>query len=70
MEEAHGGHSKHDFIAKMAIATEEERETNFWLRLLASAEVVPASTLADITDESQQLIAINTIVKRSRENQP
>jgi len=69
VEEAHGTHSKPDFIAKMAIATQEARETNFWLRLLASAEVVPAATLADITDESQQLIAIlTTIVKRSREN--
>ena len=69
VEEAHGSHSKPDFIAKMSIATKEARETNFWLRLLASAEVVPAATLAGITDESQQLIAIlTTIVKRSREN--
>ena len=68
VEEAHGSHSKPDFIAKMSIATKEARETNFWLRLLAAAEVVPAPTLADITDESHQLIAIlTTIVKRSRE---
>ncbi len=68
VEEAHGSHSKPDFIAKMSIATKEARETNFWLRLLAAAEVVPASTLTDITDESHQLIAIlTTIVKRSRE---
>ena len=53
----------------MSIATKEARETNFWLRLLAAAEVVPASTLAGITDESHQIIAIlTTIVKRSREN--
>ncbi len=71
VEEAHANHNKPDFIAKMAIATKEARETNFWLRLLAAAEVAPASTLADLTDESQQLIAIlTTIVKRSRENQP
>ena len=69
VEEAHGGHSKPDFIAKMSMATKEARETHYWLRLLAAAELLPASELAAITDESSQLIAIlTTIVKRSREN--
>ena len=70
VEEAHGSHSKPVFIAKMSIANKEARETNYWLRLLAAADVVPAEKLTDITDESNQLIAIlTTIVKRSRENQ-
>ncbi len=70
VEEAHGSHSKPDFIAKMSIANKEARETNYWLRLLAAADVVPSDELTDITDESNQLIAIlTTIVKRSRENQ-
>ena len=71
VEEAHGSHSKPDFIAKMSIANKEARETNHWLRLLAAGNIVPADKLADMTDESSQLIAIiTTIVKRSRENQP
>ena len=71
VEEAHGSHSKPDFIAKMSIATKEARETNYRLRLLAATELVPPSDLAELTDESSQLIAIlTTIVKRSRENQP
>jgi four helix bundle protein len=70
VEEAHGSHSKPDFIAKMSIANKEARETNYWLRLLAASEVIPAEKITDITDESNQLIAIlTTIVKRSRENQ-
>jgi four helix bundle protein len=69
VEEAHGSHSKPDFIAKMSIANKEARETNYWLRLLAASNVVPLEKLTDITDESHQLIAIlTTIVKRSREN--
>jgi len=53
----------------MSIATKEARETNYWLRLIAATEMVPPSELAEITDESSQLIAIlTTIVKRSREN--
>ena len=71
VEEAHGSHSKPDFIAKMSIATKEARETNYWLRLLAAAEVVPSARLTELADESNQLIAIlTTIVKRSRENLP
>ena len=71
VEDAHGNHHKSDFIAKMAVATKEARETNYWLRLLAASELLPASELAVLTDESSQLIAIlTTIVKRSRENQP
>jgi four helix bundle protein len=69
IEEAHGRQSKPDFISKMAIANKEARETNYWLRLLAASEIVPPVELADITDESHQLVAIlTTIVKRSREN--
>lgn len=69
VEEAHGSHSKPDFISKMSIATKEARETNYWLRLLAASDVVPVDKLTDITDESNQLVAIlTTIVKRSREN--
>jgi len=69
VEEAHGSHSKPDFIAKMSIANKEARETNYWLRLLAASDVVSVDKLTGITDESSQLIAIlTTIVKRSREN--
>ncbi|MEZ5326476.1 MAG: four helix bundle protein [Verrucomicrobiales bacterium] len=70
VEEAHGSQSKPDFIAKMAIANKEARETNYWLRLLAASDVVSEEKLTDLTDESNQLIAIlTTIVKRTRENQ-
>lgn len=69
VEEAHGNHNKPDFIAKMALATKEARDTNYILRLLASTDLVPPSEVAELTDECSQLIAIlTTIVKRSREN--
>ena len=45
VEEAHGSQSKPDFIAKMSIATKEARETNYWLRLLGTAELIPAEKL-------------------------
>lgn len=37
IEEALAGQSKKDFIAKMAIASKEARETSYWLRLLAKS---------------------------------
>ena len=34
VEEAQGGQSKPDFIAKMSIALKEARGANYWLRLI------------------------------------
>jgi len=67
IEEAQGGQSKADFTAKMYISCKEARETNYWLRLLAATGLIPKAQLIDLTDESNQLIAILTsIVKKSR----
>jgi four helix bundle protein len=67
IEEAHGSQSKADFVAKMYISCKEARETNYWLRLLAATKLIPEAKLADLTDESSQLVAILTsIVKKSR----
>ena len=71
VEEAHGNQGRPDFIAKMSLANQAARETNYWLRLVAAAGVVSLKRLAAHLDESSQLIAIlTTIVKRSRENAP
>ncbi|MGF1657142.1 MAG: four helix bundle protein [Verrucomicrobiales bacterium] len=64
-EEAQAGQSKPDFIAKISMACKEARDTNYWLRLLAGSGILPSSRLADITDESQQLIAILTTILRN-----
>ncbi len=69
IEEANGSQSKADFTAKMYIACKEARETNYWLRILASAEIIPKSKLEDILDESHQIVSILTaITKTSRKN--
>ncbi len=67
VEEAHGGQSKADFIAKMYIACKEARETHYWLRLLIATDLVAAPKLGELVDESNQLVAILTsIVKNAR----
>jgi len=57
-EEAQGAESKLDFLHKMQIALKEVRESHYWLRLLAKAEVVAEERLAPLIDESLQLRAI------------
>ena len=37
VEEAIGGQSDRDFLAKMTIAYKECRETNYWIRLLCDS---------------------------------
>lgn len=54
-EEAQGAESKNDFTHKLQIALKELRESNYWLRLLAKAKVLPEDTLLPIIDESAQL---------------
>ena len=71
IEEAHGSQSKADFTAKMYISCKEARETNYWLRLLIETEMIPEKQLANLLDESSQLIAILTsVVKKSSQPSP
>jgi len=69
VEEGQAGQSRADFIAKYSIACKEARETNYWLRLLVAADVLPVTKLEGLIDESSQLIAIlTTIIKKTRSN--
>jgi len=55
VEEAQGAESKRDFVHKMSIAQKEARESHYWLRQLADADVVPQARLADLVDEGRQI---------------
>ena len=57
-EEAQGAESHNDFVHKLQIALKEMRESNYWLRVLARANIVSAERLANLIDESNQLKAI------------
>lgn len=68
VEEAQAGESRKDFVHKYSIACKEARETHYWLRLLAGADVLPKSRLDSLTQEAHELVAIlTTIVKNTRE---
>ena len=67
VEEASAAQSRKDFISKMAIASKEARETNYWLRLIRDSDIGPGIDLSQIIDESEQIIRLLTaIVKTSK----
>src|SRR5215472_42548 len=54
-EEAEGGQTKRDFIARLAIARKESYETVYWLRLAVRAGIVTQVEVAWELDEAVQL---------------
>jgi four helix bundle protein len=69
VEEAQGSQSRADFIAKMAIARKEARETLYWLRLLAAEEIIAPARLEELINGTDQIVAILTaIAKTSQHN--
>ena len=69
LEEATGGQSKRDFIAKVFIALKEAREARFWLRLISVSGLLPSHVVAADLQEANEIVAILiTIVRRARES--
>ena len=57
-DESGAAESRADFVHKLSIALKELRETRGWLRFIAKADLLPASKLSDLIDESEQLCRI------------
>jgi four helix bundle protein len=65
--EASRGRSKMEFISKIGDCLKEIEETEYWLELLVDSGCVSTTKMADLLDETRQLIAIfTTIDKRSK----
>ena len=63
--EASRGRSKAEFISKIGDSLKEIDETEYWLELLVDSGCVPAATMADLLDETRQLIAIFTTINKN-----
>jgi len=57
-EEAVGGFSKKDFLAKISIAYKESRETKYWLRLLKDCEYLDGIFFKSIYNDCDELCRI------------
>jgi len=67
IEEALGGHSSKDFVAKLAIAAKEARETGYWLRLIRETQPHDHQELADLLKECDGLLRmLNSIILTTR----
>jgi four helix bundle protein len=65
--EATRARSKAEFIAKVGECLKEADETLYWLELLSDEQIVAASRLAPLIQETNELISILvTISKRAR----
>lgn len=72
IEEALGGQSRKDFVAKLAIAAKEARETGYWLRLIKDTQPNDIPEITDLLTNCNGLLKIlNSIIltSRKRENQ-
>jgi four helix bundle protein len=58
IHEAQGAQSKADFIAKMSISHKEARESAYWLRIVQEAKIMGSNQLAELRDETEQLVKI------------
>ncbi len=68
VEEAGAVCSRKDFIAKMAIASKEARETRYWLRLLSEDKFIPDYNFTELLAEINHIISILTkIVKTTQQ---
>jgi len=66
--EASRGRSKAEFISKIGDCLKEAEETEYWLELLVDSNRVRLAKMANLLDETSQLIAIfTTIDKRSKQ---
>ncbi|HTW92883.1 MAG TPA: four helix bundle protein [bacterium] len=52
------GRSVADVVAKLGIVLEESDETIYWLELLVESGTVPASKVADLVSEADELVAM------------
>lgn len=70
IEEAQGGQSKKDFIAKTQISYKEAKETKYWLRLLKDTEILEYKLAESLLLDCDEIIRIiSSILKSSKINE-
>jgi len=68
VEEASGGQSKKDFLAKMYIAYKEARETKYWLRLLQKSNLVNIDLTNELMYVDEIIRILSSIVKTTEDS--
>jgi len=68
IEEASGGQSKKDFLAKMYIAYKEAKETKYWLRLLQYSHIVNIDVTQEINYVDEIIRILSSIIKTTKQS--
>jgi four helix bundle protein len=68
VEEALAGQSRKDFLAKMAIASKEARESRYWLLLLQKSNLTRLDLDSAIRNNEELIRILTSIVKTTAEN--
>ena len=68
VEEAQGGQSQRDFIAKISISYKEARETKYWIHLLTDTEYIKEQESKSILTDCIEIIKILTTIQKSSKN--
>ena len=70
LEEAMGGQSRRDFVAKCAIAYKEGRETHYWLRLLRDTDHLTTDQATSLLADCEELLRLLSTILRSAKESP
>ncbi|MGA3163216.1 MAG: four helix bundle protein [Verrucomicrobiota bacterium] len=68
VEEALAGQSRKDFLAKMAVASKEARETRYWLVLLQESGLARIELNPALKNIDELIRILTSIVKTTAEN--
>jgi four helix bundle protein len=69
VEEAIGGLSKADFIARLGIAYNEARETVYWIKLLQATDYLTEPEASSMLTDAEEILKISgSILKTSKQN--
>ena len=68
IEEAIGGQSTKDFIAKLSISYKEARETLYWLKLLKETDYLNENEASSLINNTDELCKILTSILISTKN--
>jgi four helix bundle protein len=68
VEEATAGQSRRDFLAKMAIACKEARETRYWIRLLQESKISNNDFSKPLQEIEEIIRILTSIVKTTSES--
>jgi four helix bundle protein len=70
VEEAIGGQSRKDFLAKLSVAYKEARETNYWLRILRDTQFIDNKMSKSLLADSEEILKLlGSIIKTLKQKE-